>query len=60
MRIRYILLLIFNFQFLIFNSVAQVGEWTWMQGSDTITNAQGVFGIQGVPDPANSPRFSHV
>lgn len=31
------------------------GEWTWMQGSDTITNAQGVFGTLGVPDPVNSP-----
>jgi gliding motility-associated-like protein len=29
-------------------------EWTWMKGPST-TNAAGVYGIQGVPSPANYP-----
>jgi PKD repeat protein len=33
---------------------AQQGEWTWMKGS-TVNNAGGVFGIQGVADPNNTP-----
>jgi PKD repeat protein len=39
---------------LISNSYAQMGEWTWMHG-DNFSNAPGVFGTQGVADPANKP-----
>jgi Galactose oxidase, central domain/Secretion system C-terminal sorting domain len=31
-------------------------EWTWVKGPNT-TNQPGVYGIQGVPDPANNPPF---
>jgi PKD repeat protein len=56
MKTIYTWLLIPAFQCLVTDPVfSQVGEWTWMQGSDTITNAAGVFGIQGTPAPANSP-----
>jgi len=41
---------------LIFNSFAQMGEWTWMHG-DNFINSPGVFGTQGVADPANKPRI---
>jgi hypothetical protein len=45
--------------FFIFSSAFSIaqppGEWTWMQGSDTITNPAGVFGTLGVPDPLNAP-----
>jgi hypothetical protein len=30
------------------------GQWTWIAGSDT-HNAAGVYGTQGVADPANTP-----
>jgi hypothetical protein len=30
------------------------GEWVWLHG-DSITNNPGMFGIPGVPDPANYP-----
>jgi hypothetical protein len=30
------------------------GEWTWMKGSN-VTGAAGTFGVQGVPNPANTP-----
>ena len=30
------------------------GEWTWMAGSDS-RNQLGIYGIKGVPDPANVP-----
>jgi len=33
---------------------AQVGEWVWIHGPNTINNG-GVFGVQGVSDPANNP-----
>src|SRR6185503_18723622 len=51
------ILLLFNLLFSIFNlqSFSQPGEWTWMQGTDTINNASGVFGTLLVPDPANTP-----
>ena len=39
---------------LISNCYAQPGEWTWMHG-DNFPNAPGVFGTQGVADPANKP-----
>ena len=39
---------------LISKSYAQSGEWTWMHG-DNFPNAPGVFGTQGVADPANKP-----
>jgi PKD repeat protein len=35
-------------------SHAQTGEWVWLHGSNT-TNDPGVFGVQGVSDPANKP-----
>jgi N-acetylneuraminic acid mutarotase len=35
-------------------SKAQVGMWTWVNGSDTI-NPNGRYGVQGVPDPLNTP-----
>jgi PKD repeat protein len=36
-------------------AIAQTpGEWTWMSG-DNIVAQPSVFGIQGVPDPANKP-----
>ena len=31
-----------------------MGEWTWMHG-DNFPNSPGVFGTQGVADPANTP-----
>jgi hypothetical protein len=34
--------------------IAQPGEWVWMHGPNT-TNDPGVFGVQGVSDPANNP-----
>jgi len=54
MKNKTLLFLILNFQFSIFNSIAQMGEWTWMHG-DNFPNAPGVFGTQGVADPANTP-----
>jgi len=30
------------------------GQWTWMSGSSSV-NQVGVYGVQGVPDPANMP-----
>jgi PKD repeat protein len=33
---------------------AQPGEWVWIHGANTINNA-GVFGVQGIIDPANNP-----
>jgi len=33
---------------------AQPGEWVWIHGPSTI-NDPGVFGIQGIMDPANNP-----
>src|SRR6185295_6042809 len=33
---------------------SQAGEWTWMKGSNS-SGATGVFGTQGVADPANTP-----
>ena len=32
------------------------GEWTWMNGSDTSASA-GVWGTQGVSNPANTPTY---
>lgn len=36
------------------------GLWTWMKGQQ-LTNRQGVYGLQGVTDPANTPggRYGH-
>src|SRR5689334_4749643 len=52
---RFTLLLIFNPQFLFFNSsFAQVGEWTWIHGSNT-ANGAASYGIQGIPSPTNVP-----
>jgi len=34
--------------------IADVGEWTWMSGSNTV-NQVGTYGTKGVPDPANVP-----
>jgi len=31
-----------------------MGEWTWMKGSD-IPFSQGIFGIKGIPDTTNNP-----
>ncbi len=39
---------------LVSDSYAQLGEWTWMHG-DNFINSPGVFGTQGVSDPANKP-----
>ena len=36
------------------NSFAQVGEWVWIHGPNTV-NDPGNFGVQGVSDPANNP-----
>ncbi|MCX6272682.1 MAG: hypothetical protein NTU44_15985, partial [Bacteroidetes bacterium] len=44
------LLFLFNCTFLF----GQQGQWTWMKG-DTTFNSMGHYGIQGVPDPANTP-----
>ena len=33
---------------------AGAGEWTWMSGSD-LGNQPGSYGVQGVPDSANTP-----
>src|SRR4030066_123469 len=38
----------------IFSLAQTPGEWTWMHG-DTTLNSSGVFGIQCVPNPANTP-----
>jgi len=35
-------------------SRAQVGEWVWVHGDNTI-NSPGSFGVQGVSSPANKP-----
>src|SRR3954469_22965611 len=35
-------------------SKSQGGLWTWMKG-DTTTSTSGVFGTQGIADPANKP-----
>src|SRR4029079_3483728 len=35
-------------------SIAQVGEWVWIHGPNTV-NAPGSFGVQGVSDPSNNP-----
>jgi len=34
------------------------GEWTWMHGDNT-PNSLGVFGTQGVPNPANKPPATY-
>jgi PKD repeat protein len=34
--------------------IAQPGEWVWVHGSNLI-NTVGVFGVQGISDPANNP-----
>src|SRR5437660_1476371 len=44
--------LIFNF------SYAQVGQWTWIHGSN-IANGAANFGIQGVPSPNNVPAAAY-
>src|SRR5690349_13535916 len=36
------------------SAFSQPGMWTWMKGSNTISNV-GIFGTQGVSDPANNP-----
>jgi hypothetical protein len=36
-------------------ALAQPGEWTWMNG-DSIANPSAVWGIQGIPDSANTPQ----
>jgi len=48
-------LIIFNSACCVFNSAfAQVGEWTWVHGSN-VANGAANFGIQGIPGPANVP-----
>jgi hypothetical protein len=37
----------------------QTYEWTWMKG-DSTSNAIGVYGVKGVPDPANTPDSRQV
>lgn len=44
----------FVFCFLIGKCFSQSGLWTWMAGTDSI-DAKGVYGIMGVPSPANHP-----
>ena len=34
---------------------AQSGTWTWINGSNQ-TNPPGVYGAQGIPNPANTPQ----
>ncbi|HKR04705.1 MAG TPA: kelch repeat-containing protein [Bacteroidia bacterium] len=44
----------FVFCFLCGECFSQGGTWTWMAGTDSI-DAKGVYGIMGVPSPANHP-----
>lgn len=57
-RLRNIKIRLLCFSYLLsssFASFAQTpGEWTWMHGDNT-PNSLGVFGIQGVSNPANKP-----
>jgi hypothetical protein len=49
------LLLLFNLSFLIFNfCYGQPGQWVWIKG-DSIPEQPGVYGVQGVSNPANHP-----
>jgi len=45
----------FVFCFLCGKCFSQAGEWTWIHG-DSAINVGAVWGVQGVPDPANTPR----
>ncbi|HLF93860.1 MAG TPA: galactose oxidase [Planctomycetota bacterium] len=36
------------------SAAGRVDLWTWLGGSDVVSQA-GVYGTQGIPDPANSP-----
>jgi hypothetical protein len=42
------------FCFLFGKCFPQAGEWVWIHGSNT-PNQAGNFGVQGVPNPANTP-----
>ncbi|MCB0621418.1 MAG: hypothetical protein KDC41_22515 [Saprospiraceae bacterium] len=39
---------------LLYCSIADAQEWTWVSGSD-LTDQSGVYGVMGTPDPANGP-----
>jgi len=43
-----------NFKSDLWKYTPSTNQWTWMHGSD-LTEAQGVYGMPGVPDPANKP-----
>jgi gliding motility-associated-like protein len=51
-----LLLILFTISFksILFSQIVP-GEWTWMNGDNTL-NSTGVFGTQGVSSPANTPR----
>jgi hypothetical protein len=46
--------LLFPFIIISFFAYGQAGEWTWVNGYNTL-NGMGVFGTQGVPNAANKP-----
>ncbi len=60
---RIIVLLAIHFSLLTIHSFAQTGQWTWMKGDSTTAyttdNIDGVYGIQGVFDAANTPPTSY-
>jgi len=40
--------------FILTSSIAQVGEWVWLHGSDT-PNVSQIYGTQGVSNATNVP-----
>jgi len=46
--------LLLTITLLTINAYCQMGEWTWMAGTDTL-NSAGTYGTQGIFAPANTP-----
>lgn len=43
---------------LVIASISQAQDWTWMKGTDTLTQP-GIYGTIGVPSPSNNPGSRH-
>jgi hypothetical protein len=53
-----LLSLTLHFSLFTFHSFAQMGEWTWMNGTDSV-NSHGHYGTQGVFDSLNYPPAAY-